>query len=1070
MSTRVTWVGYGRPAAEVLAGALARAKGDDALAPACVVVPSNHVGVAARRLLASGRVGAVGGPGRGLVAVTFLTVYRLAELLGATELAGRGRRPVSTPILAAAVRAALAEDAGVFGPVADHPATELALVAAYRELRDLSDGALDALAASSPRAADVVRLQRRARRELARRFSDEEDLMHCAAALVEADPSMASALGAIVVYLPQRLSRHGAHLLRTLGHHHELDVVAGTTGVNAADAGVRRSIDRLTGPAVEGRHLVVTAPRADGATRVVTTSDADDEVRVAVRAVVDAARAGTPLDRMAVLYGTDKPYARAVHEQLGAAGIAHNGSSVVPLTARVAGRTLLGLMALADTGFRRDDVFAWLAGAPVRHRGRWVPVSGWERLSRDAGVVGGRQDWDERLATFAAECERDAQAAAADPEAPPWLAERRQGEADRARDLREFALDLFDQLRRADAPRRWSEHATWARARLHDLLGSAAARAGWPPPEEKAAERTDRALDRLARLDEVEGPVPLAVFRRTLELELDADLGRVGRIGEGVLVGSVRMGVGLDLDLAVVLGLAEGSFPAAQHDDSLLPDHERAATVGELDRRDEDTERQHHDLLAGLAGADRRVLCVPRGDLRRSIERPPSRWVLEEVSPGSLDSGHVDIEEVASFDAGLRRFADPATEQEHRLRAMLAGGAMSMARVGGQGAADEILGRGLELVAARCGPAFTRFDGNLAGVSVPSPVDTVVSATRLERWAGCPFAYFGAELLGVEPVENPEDRLRISPLDLGSLVHEVLELFVADVLARPLDRQPAPHGAWTEDDHRSLRTIADGVCERYEGRGLVGRPLFWHRDRQRLQADLDRFLAEDSAHRAARGTRPVAAELSFGLRDSTIGTVSLPISGGRSVRFRGKADRLDEADDGSLEVLDYKTGRSRAYRGLSEDEPDGRGTHLQLPVYALAARAARGRPEARVRAEYWFVSARGDFERVGYPVTDDVLQHVGDTVGLVVDGIEAGAFPPFPTAMSSTPFVVCPYCDPDGLGVTELRRLMTRKHDDPALAMLKALAADPDETDTDNAAADDAAADDAAADSTGGSR
>ena len=71
--------------------------------------------------------------------MTFLTLFRLAERLGAASLAAAGRRPVSTPVLAQAVRAVLAADPGVFAPVADHPATELALVAATRELAGLSD-------------------------------------------------------------------------------------------------------------------------------------------------------------------------------------------------------------------------------------------------------------------------------------------------------------------------------------------------------------------------------------------------------------------------------------------------------------------------------------------------------------------------------------------------------------------------------------------------------------------------------------------------------------------------------------------------------------------------------------------------------------------------------------------------------------------------------------------------------------------------------------------------------------------------------------------------------------------
>ncbi|MGH9081560.1 MAG: hypothetical protein ACRDYE_16050, partial [Acidimicrobiales bacterium] len=114
MSVRTRWVPYGRPAGQALRQAIHEAKAGDPLSPVSVVVPSNHVGVATRRLLASGSLGPVADRGTGLAAVTFLTVYRLGELLGAAPLAAQGRRPVSTPVLGAALRAALAERPGVF--------------------------------------------------------------------------------------------------------------------------------------------------------------------------------------------------------------------------------------------------------------------------------------------------------------------------------------------------------------------------------------------------------------------------------------------------------------------------------------------------------------------------------------------------------------------------------------------------------------------------------------------------------------------------------------------------------------------------------------------------------------------------------------------------------------------------------------------------------------------------------------------------------------------------------------------------------------------------------------------
>ncbi len=102
------------------------AKGADPLAPVTVVVPTNGAGVLARRVL--GRVG-------GIAAVQFLTAYRLAELLGGPALAGAGRRPVSTPVVSAAVLQELTASPGRFAPVHLHETTVAAAVRGYRELR-----------------------------------------------------------------------------------------------------------------------------------------------------------------------------------------------------------------------------------------------------------------------------------------------------------------------------------------------------------------------------------------------------------------------------------------------------------------------------------------------------------------------------------------------------------------------------------------------------------------------------------------------------------------------------------------------------------------------------------------------------------------------------------------------------------------------------------------------------------------------------------------------------------------------------------------------------------------------
>src|SRR5690606_13220422 len=134
-------------------------------------------------------------------------------------------------------------------------------------------------------------------------------------------------------------------------------------------------------------------------------------------------------------------------------------------------------------------------------------------------------------------------------------------------------------------------------------------------------------------------------------------------------------------------------------------------------------------------------------------------------------------------------------------------------------------------------------------------------------WARCPFAYFGQRLLEVQPVDDPSQQLEMSALDRGSLIHEVLEQFITDVLARPTERQPGPDEPWSDDDHALIRRIAEQVCARYESRGLTGRPVFWRRDRAQIVALASRFLLDDDAKRSESGTRPVAAEHGFGFAD-----------------------------------------------------------------------------------------------------------------------------------------------------------------------------------------------------------
>jgi hypothetical protein len=224
VNTTAKGVAYGLPAMALLAEQVDALKGGDPLAAVTVVVPSNYAAVAARRFLAAR-------PG-GVANVSFLTLHRLAEQLGRNRLAAAERLPVSMPVIAAAVRAVLAEAPGVFAAVADHPATERALVAAHRELRAVPADALDTVAACSPRAGDVVRIHRTVAEHLAGDWYDEHDLLVAAT-------EVAAPEGAVIVHLLHELSPAGADFLRALEPQH---VNVPVTGDIDADTRSRGSL------------------------------------------------------------------------------------------------------------------------------------------------------------------------------------------------------------------------------------------------------------------------------------------------------------------------------------------------------------------------------------------------------------------------------------------------------------------------------------------------------------------------------------------------------------------------------------------------------------------------------------------------------------------------------------------------------------------------------------------------------------------------------------------------------------------------------------------------------------
>ena len=650
----------------------------------------------------------------------------------------------------------------------------------------------------------------------------------------------------------------------------------------------------------------------------------------------------------------------------------------------------------------------------------------------------GIDSWRRRLTRYAEDCTAEADHHAADEE-QAWRGDRHRRSAERSLELLSFVEELHADLDPRPAPRTWAELAGWCQMLIQKYLGGRLRRS-WPDEERQMAERVDRAVSRLGDLDGTDDEPSVAAFGRALRLELEGAAHRHGHLGTGVLVGPVGLALGLELDLAVVCGMAEGTFPARRNDDALLPDRERLVAGGDLPARADRPGDDHRALLAVVAAARRSLLLHPRGDLRRAADRSPSRWLTEEAG---------EAEEVPSFVAGLRRTGFPAHAQEYDTRCVLdwhdadtrtrtAGGWSELTRIPGVRQRPELL-RGIELRRARMSSRLTRFDGNLpagdlrgAVLAHPAGGTETTSASRLEMWAGCPHAYFMRHVLKVEAIDDADDEHRISPLERGSLVHRILERWLAEAIAD--GAVPAPKVRWPESWRTHLLAVGEEECDRLSARGLVGRRLYWEHDRRQILADLVRFLDFDDEQRARYRSQPVAVELGFGMPHSASGPVRVEIGDGRSMSVRGSIDRVEATPRGGLLVVDYKTGSARAYEKLGPDDPTLGGHRLQLVLYDLAARSLLDVADtADGHGAYWFVSTKGQFSDIGY-ATNAARRQVLGAVNTIVDGVGDGLFPLHPDEPVWRPWVPCDYCDPDGMGTRDQWRDFQRKRDDPALA------------------------------------
>lgn len=297
--------------------------------------------------------------------------------------------------------------------------------------------------------------------------------------------------------------------------------------------------------------------------------------------------------------------------------------------------------------------------------------------------------------------------------------------------------------------------------------------------------------------------------------------------------------------------------------------------------------------------------------------------------------------------------------------------------------------------------------------------DRAISPSSLELLAACPLAWFYRYGLSLIPPMDPEYDVErwLDPLQRGQLLHAVYEAFTQahrrrqEIIVDPMART-------------QILAIAEVEIARWSEQVPPPSETVFEVEAAEIRDAALAFLRMECDQRA-RGDRGRwwQFEISFGFREPP---GIYRVDDGRTLRVRGRADRLDELPDGTLRVVDYKTGTATPYGKSPKDGPFNGGRQLQPALYAAAIETVSGRPVSLF--EYRFPTDRGNNETVVYTTAE--LTAARATIGSLLDHVRAGEFIP------TTDTDDCAFCDYNA--ICRVQRDKFGKTDSPRAAWAEA--------------------------------
>ncbi|MFZ5879367.1 MAG: PD-(D/E)XK nuclease family protein, partial [Chloroflexota bacterium] len=264
----------------------------------------------------------------------------------------------------------------------------------------------------------------------------------------------------------------------------------------------------------------------------------------------------------------------------------------------------------------------------------------------------------------------------------------------------------------------------------------------------------------------------------------------------GVFVASVLDGRGLSFEAVALMGLSEGEFPKQEREDILLRESDRAALHLETKLHGDEGTLFYQAVTRG-----RQKLLLTRTYLADDGQA----W---EASP---------------FWAEINRLSGDQPPARVRGDVRLAESAEAASRVEWVESAQDFdihIQNGIKVLRARMNPkAAGIYEGELFDLSGRFNADMGWSASRLESYGTCPFEFFVAYALELEPREEAEDGFDVRML--GSMLHKILEEHYGGVALRTAAEKvfadaPAEYGfrptaLWTQQQAEFLRMLEKTV-------------------------------------------------------------------------------------------------------------------------------------------------------------------------------------------------------------------------------------------------------------------